>query len=294
MPIDTPTSCYRVCLLILTYKRNVELLRLVNQTRDIIKGYRGRNHYELCVSDSDPNNPIAPELKVQYSINPGSGFDDNIYYFWRNNVDRYDFILSMGDDDLFTPWLNPLYLLDAAMDTGSQAALFNHRYFTSQPDGNMELGGVNYPEVGLVCNKKQLLHRVLATVPSHIGILYSTNLLKATLDKAWEFRGTLHLYAVPVILAAASNTLLFSDYNLCLYQNDQKTDGAWSVSENVMNGLVDFLKKLKMLLPPDLYGVAETGFFSFYFDGNSWLRNKLGNKPRLHSAERIREMLVGA
>jgi hypothetical protein len=297
MPNDTTTSCYRVCILILTYKRNIELLRLVSQTRDMIERYRGHNQYTICVADSDPNNPIAPlspDLKIEYSINPGHGFDDNIYYFWRNNVDKYDFILSMGDDDLFTPWLNPLYLLDAAMDTGHQAALFNHRTFTSQPNGTIDVGGVSYPEVGLLSNKTQLLHRVLTAVPTHIGILYSTKLLKITLDKAWEFRNTLHLYAVPAIFAATSNTLLFSDYNLCLYQDGQKTDGAWGISANVMNGLIDFLKKLKQFLPADLYSVAEAGFFRFYFNRDSWLRQKIGNDPMLKSEEQITEMLAAS
>ena len=263
----------------------------------MIEQYHGHNHYEICVADSDPNNPIAPlppDLKVHYSINPGSGFDDNIYYFWRNNVDKYDFILSMSDDDLFVPWLNSLYLLDAAMDTGNQAALFNHRHFTSQPNGHIELGAMNYRDVGLLCNKNQLLHTVLSSAPSHVGILYSTKLLKVTLDKAWEFRNTLHLYGVPIIFAAASNTLLYSDYTLCLYQNDKKNDGAWTVSENVMNGLVDFLKKLKQLLPPDLYSIAEAGFFRFYFERNSWLRQTLGHNPMLNSEERIREIITNS
>ena len=293
--LDRPEkSAMRICILILTYKRNESLLRVANQSRDMIDKYRGHNQYELCVTDSDPCNPIAPlpsHLKVHHSVNPGSGFDDNIYHFWVNNVDKYDFIFSISDDDLFTPWLNPLYLLDAAIGSGHQAVLFNHRYYKLQPNGNIELGEVNYPETVLLCDKTVLLQRVLTTIPSHIGILYSTKLLKITLKKAAEFRNTLHLYAVPLILAAAANALLFSDYVLCLYQNDLKTGGAWSVPENVVDGLVAFLKKLKQLVPDDLYRFAEAGFFSFYFGRNAWLRGQLGNSASLKSEEQIREML---
>ncbi len=295
MPTSTPTSPSRVCILILTYKRNDALLRLISQCREIIDTYRGHNIYELCVTDSDPNNPIAPlppHLNVRYSINPGSGFDDNLYFFWCNNVDKYDFIFSIGDDDMFAPWLNPLYLLDAAIDTGNQVALFNNRNFKWLSSSNFDLGHVDFPEIGLIFDKALLLQRVLKVLPSHVGILYSTKLLKITLKKASEFRGTLHLYAVPVIFAAAANTLFFSEYVLCLYHNDGVTDGAWSASDHVMNGLVDFLKKLKQLLPPDLYSVAEAGYFHFYFGPNSWLRQKLRHNPSLKSEQQIRMILA--
>ncbi|MGI4828061.1 MAG: hypothetical protein ACRYFU_07720 [Janthinobacterium lividum] len=122
--------------------------------------------------------PLPSHLKVQHSLNPGSGFDDNIYFFWLNNIDKYAFILHLGNDDLFAPWLNPLYLLDAAIHTGNHVILFNHRYYKFQSNGAMEIGGSNYPEVGLVCNKAQLRDRVLTILPNHIGILYSTRCLK--------------------------------------------------------------------------------------------------------------------
>ena len=294
MTNNTQTSPNRICILIPTYKRNDALLRVANQCRDFIEKYRGHNSYELCVADSDPNNSIAPlpdYLKAKYSVNPGSGFDDNLYYFWLNNIDKYDYIFSMSDDDLFMPQLNPLYLLDAAIETGNQVIMFNHRYYKLHLNGTIELGAVLYPNIELLLDKTRLLHKLLATLPSHIGTLYSTKFLKITLDKTYEFRNTLHLYAVPVLLAAASNTLLFSDHVLCLYHNEFKSDGAWSVSENVIHGLVDFLKKLKQFLPPDLYGIAETGFFTFYFGDDCWIRQQIGYNPRLKSEEQIREML---
>jgi len=172
--------------------------------------------------------------------------------------------------------------------------MFNNRNYKLEPNGNIELGGVGYPEIELVYDKTQLLQRVLTALPSHIGVLYSTKLLKITLKKASEFRNTHHLYVVPILFAAASHTLLFSDYVLCLYQNDDKTDGTWAVSENVMNGLVDFLKKLKQLLPPNLYSIAEAGFFNVYFRPNSSLREQLGNNPSLKSEEQIKEMLASS
>ena len=87
---------------------------------------------------------------------------------------------------------------------------------------------------------------------------------------------------------------LFSEYVLCLYHNDRKTDGAWSVSEDVMNGLVDFLRKLKHLLPPDLYRIAEAGYFDSYFGPNSWLRDQLAHHPSLKSEAQIRDLLAAA
>src|SRR5579859_2687269 len=150
MPTDTRIFAKRVCILVPTYRRNVALLRVLHQCRDFIDKYQGHNCYELCVADSDQKNPLAPlppHLKVNYSVNPGTGFDDNLYYFWLNNVDNYDFIFSMSDDDLFTPGLNPLYLLDAAVGAGHQVAMFNHRYYKLLSNGNIELGAVVYPDI---------------------------------------------------------------------------------------------------------------------------------------------------
>ena len=84
MPNDPAQAVRRVCIVIFTYPRNAELLRVARQCREIIQNYRGHNHYELCVSDSDPANPIAPlpaEWNARYLTNPGKGFDDNIYHF---------------------------------------------------------------------------------------------------------------------------------------------------------------------------------------------------------------------
>ena len=136
-------------------------------------------------------------------------------------MDQYDFIFSLSDDDLFAPWMNPLYVLDAAMDKGHQMALFHSRSYKWNPDGGIELGIANFPEIELVCNRATLLHRVLTIVPCHVGLLYSTALLKRTVEKAKAFRGTLHLYVVPILFAAASNTLLFSDCAVPVPQRHQ-------------------------------------------------------------------------
>ncbi len=297
MLTDGTPRAQKVAIVIFTYKRNEALLRLIVQCRGFLDSYRGHNRYELCVSDSDRMNPMAPlpsGFGVKYAVNPGSGFDDNVYHFWQNSIDKYDFILSISDDDLFAPWLNPLYLLDAAMESGHQAALFNHRYFTRDASGNVDLGTLNFVETELMYDRSSLLLRLLRNPPSHVGLLYSTKLLKVTLPKAREFRGTLHLYAVPAILAAASNTLLYSEHVLCLFQRACKADGAWNVSEDVLNGLVLFLKKLKQLFPPELYRVAEEGYFSEFFGTDCWLRGELGNSPTLKSEQQIRELLAAA
>ena len=295
MPTTQTNFSHRIAIVIFTYKRNEDLMRLVEQCRVFLDTYRGHNIYELCVSDSDRNNPLAaraPELGVKYSVNPGTGFDDNVYNFWRKHLESYDFIFSLSDDDMFAPWLHPLYLLDAATHSGNQATIFNHRYFTRDTSGNIDLGGLSFPEVKLVYDRSYLLLRMLHNPPSHVGLLYSTKLLKATLTKAGEFRGTLHLYALPAILAAAANTLLYSEHVLCLFHRECKTDGAWNVSANVLNGLVEFLRKLKELFPPELYAVAEAGYFAEFFGSKSWLRAELGNIPTLKSEEQIRNLLA--
>ena len=292
---DNIARPHTTAIVIFTYKRNEALLRLLGQCRGILQAYRGHNLYELCVADSDRSNPIAPQLSdlgVRYSVNPGEGFDDNVHHFWANNLDRYDFIFSISDDDLFAPWLNPLYLLDAAMESGSQAMMFNHRYYTLDETGNIDLGKLSFTEPDLLYNKRYLLERLLHNPPSHVGTLYSTKLLRVTLAKTLEFRGTLHLYAVPVIFAAAANTLLYSEHVLCLFHRAPKTDGAWNVSQDVLYGLVAFLRKLKQLFPPHLYNIAETGYFENFFGEESWLRGEFADASGLKSEQQIREMLA--
>ena len=70
MPENTTTSSHRVCIFILTYKRNVELLQLVHQTRERIGRYRGYDHYAICVDESDPNIPshsLSPDRLLRQS-----------------------------------------------------------------------------------------------------------------------------------------------------------------------------------------------------------------------------------
>lgn len=282
----------RICLLIPTHKRNIALLRIVNQCQDLIRQYQGHNSYAICVTDSDPANPIAPALaSVNYSINPGIGFDDNLYYFWRNNVDRYDFIYTISDDDLFMPGLNALYLIDAAAASGENVVMFNHRDYTRQTNGSIQLGALFYPDLGVMLNRTSLLNNLLTLLPRHIATLYSTPWLKANLDSLVAFRGTLHLYAAPVILAAVNRSLMFADYALCMYDTSEKTDGAWVLGADVLNGLANFLKALKRVLPAESYAVAERGFFGNYLGRNSWLRKSIKPSLQTQSEDEIRALL---
>jgi hypothetical protein len=283
----------RICLLIPTHKRNIALLRIVNQCQELIRQYQGHNSYEVSVTDSDPANSIAPALTaINYSINPGTGFDDNLYYFWRNNVDRYDFVFTISDDDLFMPGLNALYLIDAAAASGENVVMFNHRDYTRQATGSIQLGALFYADLGAMLNRTSLLNSLLTLLPRHISTLYSTSWLKANLDSMAAFRGTLHLYAAPIVFAAVNRTLMFVDYALCMYDTSEKADGAWALGADVLNGLAQFLKVLKSVLPLESYMVAERGFFGNYLGRDCWLRKSIKPSLQTQSEEEIRALLA--
>ena len=193
----------RVSIVVTTYQRNKFLIRLVNQIEGWINQYAGANRYEVGVADSDPENPIAKSLKkLNYTVNPGRGFDDNLLHFWKMNAPQYDYILSISDDDLFMLGVNPLYLLDAAISVGADATLFNHRNFVNTASGAITIGSVPYfREFAMAWEERTFWLRLLSMLPGHVGLLYSTKLLTENFDRISCFRNTLHLYCVPLLIA---------------------------------------------------------------------------------------------
>lgn len=189
------------------------------------------------------------------------------------------------------PGLNALYLIDAAAGSGENVVMFNHRDYTREANGSMQLGELFYPDLGVMLNRTSLLNNLLTLLPRHIATLYSTQWLKTSLHSLAAYRGTLHLYAAPVILAATNHSLMFVDYALCMYDASEKADGAWTLGAEVLNGLAYFLKTLKGVLPADTYAVAERGFFHNYLGPDCWLRKSIKPSPQTHSEEQIRELL---
>lgn len=267
----------RVSIVVTTYKRNKFLIRVVHQIEGWINQYKGSNFYEVGVADSDRKNPIARSLrKLNYCVNPGRGFDDNLLHFWKTNASRYDYIFSISDDDLFMLGVNPLYLLDAAISVGADATLFNHRSYLNTESGALTIGSTPYfHEFAMGWEEKTFWVRLLTLIPGHVGMLYSSKFLAENFDKIACFRKTLHLYIVPLLIAGLNHKMVFLNYSLCLFHaEEEKTDGAWSHLEGVMNGLALFLKQARSLLPEEDYRILEEGFFREYFGAESWLRKK--------------------
>lgn len=283
----------RISILVPTYQRNNSLRRIIGQYETFLCQYNGPNTYELCIADSDRDNPVAESLAHwKYSVNPGEGFDDNLFSFWKDSAACYDYVFSISDDDVFMVGVNPLYLLDAAASLGVDAVMFNNRNFITDPNGQISLGSPFYPDLRLSYDHKVFLQTVLTLLPRHIGLFYSSRLLTEHLEILSRFRETLHLYAAPLILAGMKKQAVFLDYTLCLFNYDPKADGAWTRSENVLNGLALFLKRLKSLLPQEHYAIAENGFFKNYLGEQSWLRAEFSENSRVMSVEEIRVMLA--
>ena len=120
-----------ICFLIPTYKRNLSLKRLLGSLSHALSTYRGPNIYRIVVTDSDHSNPSATTLSrlpsVTYILNPGKGFDDNMYHAYLRFATQSDYIFSISDDDLPVPYPpNVLDWIDIAAAQGQHACLLNH------------------------------------------------------------------------------------------------------------------------------------------------------------------------
>lgn len=262
-----------ICIAITTYKRNSKLLSLINSINIFIKNYNGLNKYSLCVSDSDHNNPeiLKNHQNINYFLNDGVSFDENILTIYRRCAPFYDYILTMSDDDYFHTSINPLHVIDAAISRGDEAILFNHVNYLHT---NNKLNVARYYEdLSLSTDNKTLLNEVIFRLPRHIGLIYSTKLLQKKIDVIKSFTNTLHLYSVPFIFAAKNNKAIFFDYPLFYFDDSDKADGAWEDGLKIFRGLIIFLKNMKQYLSSDQYNYMKTGFFVLYFSENAWLRS---------------------
>jgi hypothetical protein len=121
----------------------------------------------------------------------------------------------MSDDDRFHTSINPLHVIDAAISRGDEAILFNHVNYLHI---NNKLNATRYYEdLSLSNDNKTLLNEVLFRLPRHIGLIYSTKLLKEKIDEIKSFENTLHLYSAPFIFAAKNDKAIFFDYPLFLF-----------------------------------------------------------------------------
>ncbi len=269
----------RICILITTYRRNPELFRLLDQCRALVLRYTGPNQYRICVTDSDPANAMSSRIQTQcdqYVLNPGSGFDDNLLGFYERHLSNFDYLLSVSDDDIFSPSdINSLLFLDSAVNAGADAVLFNHYDFRHNNDGTISMGNPYYASPILQIDKKALFNSHLRSLPRHIGLMYSVPALLRNIDKIAQFKNTLHLYAAPFLFAARDGSACFANYPLLCFSNNGATDGAWEHGDRVFNGLLRFAKVLKQHLSSVDYSTAISGFMSSYFASHAWLRIEL-------------------
>lgn len=268
----------RICILITTYQRNDGLLRLLEQCRDVFQAYQGNNTYTLCVADSDRDNPIAQQLMadplVKYSTNPGSGLDDNLFYFWKSNYDNYDYIFGVPDDAIFSPGVNPFYMIDAAAAGGEDVVIFNSRHSVQNSSKNIKAkDSVTYSDL-LAIEDRAMLSHYFCTHPFDYGFaLYSTQALRNKEAEIRRFNKSV-MYWAPVFFAALKKKLMFIPYAICLVDNmpfrprKTLTSGAWECHNTVFNGQINFLAEAKRVLPPHFYNGLERYFLFSLFDKN--------------------------
>jgi hypothetical protein len=273
------TEPLRIGLLVPTYRRNELLAGLLTQCEALAGRYAGPNVYEVAITDSDPDNPRAAEWAARaavYALNTGRGFDDNLLSFWQRHADRYDYLLSISDDDLFADFeLHPWRVIDIALESRPQALLFNHVEFRNGALGEIYYGERYYRSVGMTANPEMLRRSILELPPRHAGILYGRRLLQDALPRLQPFRETLHLYAVPLMLAAAHHRACFVDVALVLFNEDVKHGGAWADKGGVFDGLVRLLVGLHGVLPGDAYGMSCNGFWKQLIGPAAWLRRDM-------------------
>jgi hypothetical protein len=269
----------KICILITTYNRNNYLINLIEKINYFFSQYNGTNNYFLCITDSNTNNEISELIASKcnhYLINQGSGFDDNLYYFYKNHAHNYDYILSISDDDMFAiHTINPLEIIDLTIKTNSNVILFNHFNFFYEDEQRIKVLEREYNSAAFSFNKNFLFNHSISLLPKHIGIIYSSEVILKNIEKIELFRNTLHLYAVAFVIEAQKGEVMFIDYPLFYFSNKPKNEGAWENKELVFTGLMKFLKMLKLIINADAYEIAKQGFFKNYFGSNAWLRKTI-------------------
>jgi len=269
----------KICILILTYKRNADLSRLLGQVNEHRVSYAGENTYSIWVADSDPLNPERQSIERACDrriINPGAGFDDNILNFFENYSQEFDFTLSISDDDIFhlCPF-HPFYILDAAVRSQKGVILFNHCEYTVSEKAEINILNKFYADNLLSVDSAVSSCFFLYYLPRHVGILYSKGSIQRCLGDLARFRNTQHLYAVPLVMAARDRDFLFFDYPLFYFSTDINNGGAWESHVKVFEGVLKFLIELRALVSTDEYKYAKEGFLKNYLGTDAFLRRYL-------------------
>ncbi len=266
----------KICILILTYKRNADLSRVLGQVNAHRSVYAGENIYSIWVTDSDPLNPERQSIERDCDrriINPGVGFDDNILNYFENHSQEFDFTLTISDDDLFSLCpINPLYIIDAAVKSQKGVILFNHSDHTTLDDSRVSIGEKQYSENMLALDSSVAERFFLPYLPRHVGIVYSKRSIQCCLSALARFRNTNHLYAVPLLMAAKAHDFLFFDYPLFSFSTDTRAGGAWGNDLRVFEGLINFLIELRPLVSVEEYNIAKDGFLKNYLGKEAVLR----------------------
>lgn len=254
-----------VAILITTFKRNAKLRRLVEHWLQFIGDYRGPNRYLVCVADSDPHNRVSLPAGVSYVVNTGEGFDDNFIGACKALSGAADFVFAMGDDDLPSVFVNPLIVIDAALDSNDgDVTLFNHVNYVEREDFQL---GERYFRVGETVNLAVDPMTILGPrLPRYVGILYRCAFVASALPLLDAFRGSLHAYAVPILLAAVARRFTFFDYPICFFEQADKHDGAWEDPVVVTEGLRLFLRSIRPHISEAQHTQMAAGFQRNYFD----------------------------
>lgn len=268
----------RVCILIPTYKRNESLIRLLHQLSECMSTYRGPLSLEVCVTDSEGNNPKRQEIEQlcdRYLVNPGIGFDSNMYSAYEKVIPTCDFVFSASDDDLLAKgFAHPLDILEVAIRQDRDAVLFDHFEYKAGPDPQtyiLQAGPYSRPaifEEG--CSGFQTMMSFY--IPRHTGLLYKSSYLQEIYGKLEGFLGSFHLYAVPFHLSQQKGTAHFFAYPLMYFNTDQKDDGAWENRRAVFEGLLKYFLTSQKVLNPDNFAKMKPYFMQAYLKDKSSMR----------------------
>jgi hypothetical protein len=255
---------HTVALLVTTYRRNEALTRLVAELAGRVARHAGPNRYFVCVADSDRANRVELPPGVSVIVNPGEGFDDNLLAAFRFLAGNCDFVFAIADDDLPEPGADLLNRLDAVLaDDPPDVVLFNHRLQRrAEPDepGRRFYSADELPN--LLVDPVPVLTRRL---PSYAGIFYRAAFVESIRDELMRLRGSLHLYAAPIFIAADRGRFRFSDHAVVRFDDSPKADGAWESTFKVHQGLLRFLGGMQALLSPGAHAHLVHGMYHVFF-----------------------------
>jgi hypothetical protein len=269
----------KICILILTYKRNLDLFRVLRQVNGVRREYSGGNEYHIWVADSDSLNPEKLKIKRYCDVlivNPEIGFDSNIFNYFKNYSYEFDYTLTVSDDDLFNVFeLNPFDFIDLSVKSNKGVILFNHYDFKINAECEILISSKHYKDNFIGRDSQKIKSYFLNILPRHIGILYSKASIQTCEDVLIKFKNTHHLYAVPFMLSVLNDDLFYLDYPLLCFYNAFKNDGAWKNHVAIFEGLIKFLLEFRELVNEEQYIEMKEGFKTNYIGNEAWLRRSI-------------------